>query len=433
MAPDDVSTSDEVRVHDAPGAERYEAYLGATLAGFAEYRRRDGRTVFTHTEVDDAFEGRGVGGELARAALDDVRARGERAVPMCPFIAAWIDRHPAYADLVDVELYDKLRARATGRTEATASAWPALPHAAWADTLETFHLWTQVVGKIRLVNSPWLNHSWSVPLYVSPRGLRTSLVPYRSEGFELAFDLVDHELELTTTTGERRTLALEPMTVADFHAAVLAMMDDVDMPVTIHPVPSELPDAIPFPDDTVHASYDRSQVEALRRALLQASRVMTRFRAGYLGKASPVHFFWGSFDLATTRFSGREAPAHGGGLPNFPDDVAREAYSHEVTSVGLWFGNREAPTPVFYAYAYPTPDGFPDAEVSPPEATWLAEMGEFVLPYDVVAGAEDPDAMLLEFFESTHAAAAELAEWDRTGLECAHPQGPDWWVNRPTG
>jgi predicted GNAT family acetyltransferase len=432
MAPEDPSTSDQVRVHDAPGAERYEAHLGDTLAGFAEYRRRDGRTVFTHTEVDDAFEGRGVGGALARAALDDVRTRGERAVPMCPFIAAWIDKHPDYADLVDRELYDKLRARATGRAESTGNAWPSLPHDEWADTLETLHLWTQVVGKIRLVSSPWINHSWSVPLYVSPRGLRTSLVPYRTEGFELAFDLIDHSLELTTTTGERRSLALEPMTVADFHEQVLSMMRDVHMPVQIHPMPSELPDAIPFPDDTVHASYDRSHVEAIRGALLQASRVMTRFRAGYLGKASPVHLFWGSFDLATTRFSGREAPAHAGGLPHFPDDVAREAYSHEVTSVGLWFGNRDAPAPVFYAYAYPTPEGYPDATVSPSTASWLAEMGEFVVPYDVVAGAEDPDELLLEFFESTHAAAAELAGWDRTALECAHPQGPDWWVNRPT-
>lgn len=312
------------------------------------------------------------------------------------------------------------------------TAWPALPWNDWADTLETFHLWTQVVGKVRLVHSPWLNHSWSVPLYVGPRGVRTSLVPYGTEGFELAFDLIDHRLELTTTTGERRVLELEPMSVATFHESVLAMMSDVGMPVSIHPVPSELPDAVPFPEDHVHASYERDHVHAIWRALLRAERVMTRFRAGFVGKASPVHLFWGSFDLATTRFSGRTAPPHGGGLPNFPDDVAREAYSHEVTSVGLWFGNRESPAPVFYAYAYPTPDGFAGAAVEPDEAFWLESLGEFVLPYDAVASADDPDALLLSFFESTHAAAADLAAWPRDELELTDPMGPDWWATRPS-
>ena len=421
-----------VEVIDAEGSQRYEARVGGELAGIAEYRRRDGRTVFTHTEVADEFEGQGVGGALARTALDDVRARGERVVPVCPFIAEWIERHPDYDDLVDHELYAKLLDRAARRSAAPASAWPSLPWADWADTLETFHLWTQVVGKIRLVRSPWLNHSWSVPLYVAPRGLRTSLVPYGTEGFELSFDLIDHRLELTTTTGERRELALGPMSVAQFHESVLAMMADVGMPVSIHPVPSELPDAVPFPEDHAHASYDPAQVGAIWRALVQAERVMTRFRAGYLGKASPVHLFWGAFDLATTRFSGRTAPPHAGGMPNFPDDVAREAYSHEVTSVGLWFGNRESPTPVFYAYAYPTPDGFSTAEVQPDAAFWLDALGEFVLPYDAVAGADDPDELLLSFFESAHDAAAELAGWARDELECAHPMGPDWWVTRPT-
>lgn len=431
-----MSASDDRRppvdVVEVEELQRYEARIAGELAGFAEYRRRDGRTVFTHTEVDDRFEGQGVGGALAKGALDDVRARGERAVPVCPFIAAWIERHPDYDDLVDHELYAKLLDRAARRAGPPPSAWPALPWHDWADTLETLHLWLQVVGKIRLARSPWLNHSWSVPLYVSPRGLRTSLVPYDSEGFELAFDLIDHQLELTTTTGERHGFALEPMTVAEFHRRVLELLEQVGMPVTIHPVPSELADAIPFDQDTTHASYDPDQVRALFGALVQAQRVMTRFRAGFLGKASPVHLFWGSFDLATTRFSGRTAPEHPGGLPNFPDDVAREAYSHEVTSVGLWFGNREAPTPVFYAYAYPTPEGFAEAEIQPSEAFWLAELGEFVLPYDAVAAAEDPDELLGAFFESTHAAAADLAGWDREQLECAHPMGPDWWVTRPS-
>lgn len=420
-----------VEVVEAADRQRYEARLGGELAGFAEYRRRDGRTVFTHTEVDGRFEGQGVGGALARAALDDVRARGEQAVPVCPFIAGWIERHPDYDDLVDHELYAKLLDRAARRAPAPSSAWPQLPWSDWADTLETLHLWLQVVGKIRLARAPWLNHSWSVPLYVAPRGLRTSLVPYGTEGFELAFDLLDHRLELTTTTGERRHLDLGPMTVADFHGQVLDLMAQVGMPVTIHPVPNEIADAIPFPDDTTHASYDPAHVEAIFAALVQSERVMSRFRAGFLGKASPVHLFWGSFDLATTRFSGRPAPEHPGGLPNFPDDVAREAYSHEVTSVGLWFGNRESPTPVFYAYAYPTPDGFSTAPVQPDEAFWLDALGEFVLPYDAVAGAEDPDGMLTSFFESTHAAAADLAGWDREALECAHPMGADWWETRP--
>lgn len=308
--------------------------------------------------------------------------------------------------------------------------WPALPGEEWADTLETLHMWTQVVGKIRLNRAPWLNHSWSVPLYVTSTGLGTSLVPSGSEGFELDFDFLAEELVLTTTTGERRSVALRPRTVADFHAAVMDAMASVGMPVAIHPVPSEVEQAIPFPEDTTHRSFDAGQARALWRALVQIQRVFTRFRAGYLGKASPVHFFWGSFDLAVTRFSGRPAPDHPGGMPNFPDDVAREAYSHEVTSCGFWPGNRAAPTPIFYAYAYPTPEGFAEARVEPAQAFWLKELGEFALPYEAVRGAADPDAHLMSFLESTHAAAADLAGWDREALECARPRGPDWWAQR---
>ena len=308
--------------------------------------------------------------------------------------------------------------------------WSPLPSDDWLDTLETLHLWTQVVGKVRMAHAPWLNHSWSVPLYVSPRGLRTSLVPYGGEGFELAFDVVGHDLELTTTTGEVRRIPLENRTVADFHAAVLDAMASVGMPTEISSMPCEIPGAIAFADDTVHATYVPEHAHAMWRALLDAERVMSRFRAGYRGKASPVHFFWGSFDLATTRFSGRTAPPHPGGLPHFPDEVAREAYSHEVTSCGLWFGNREAPTPVFYAYAYPTPEGFPAAPVEPVGASWLEAMGEFVLPYELVAAQADPDRFLEQFFASTHAAAADLAGWDRAALECGTDGGPDWWADR---
>lgn len=316
---------------------------------------------------------------------------------------------------------------------STRAGWPELPWQHWSDTLETVHLMSQVVGKVRLVQSPWLNHSWSVPLYVSPRGLRTSLVPHGSRGFELGFDLIDHVLELHTTDGRRDAIDLGPTSMAEFHRQVMVMLDRADVPVSIHTTPSELADAVPFERDDALRVYEPTQAEALWRALLRASAVMTRFRAGFLGKASPVHFFWGSFDLATTRFSGRRAPAHPGGLPNFPDEVAKEAYSHEVSSCGLWFGDRSSPSPVFYAYAYPTPDGFAESSVEPSEAFWLEQLGEFVLPYDSVVTAGDPDAALLSFFESTHAAAAELGGWDRESLECAHPMGPDWWMQRIGG
>ena len=315
-------------------------------------------------------------------------------------------------------------------TPAPHNGWPALPTDGWIDTLEAVHLWTQVVGKIRLGYAPWLNHSWSVPLYVSTKGLRTSLIPIGHEGVELEFDFTDHRLNIHTTTGHQRTIPLRSQSVADFHRAVLHAMESVAMPVTINPMPSEIPDAIPFGQDTVERNYEPDHAHSLWRALVQTDRALTRFRSWFKGKASPVHFFWGSFDLATTRFSGRTAPDHPGGIPNFPDDVAREAYSHEVTSVGFWPGNRDAPDPIFYAYAYPTPDGFSTAQVQPAEAFWLDDLGEFALPYATVATAEDPDGMLASFFDTTHAAAAELAQWDRATLECHHPEGPEWWQKR---
>ncbi len=308
--------------------------------------------------------------------------------------------------------------------------WPTLPTDAWHETLEAVHLWTQVVGKIRLKYSPWLNHSWSVPLYVSTCGLRTSMIPYGTQAVELEFDFTEHQLEIRTTTCQRRSVPLRRQSVAEFYRAVLDAMDDVGMPVEINPMPSEIPDAIRFDVDTVERSYDRGHANTFWRALVQIDRVLQRFRAGFKGKASPVHFFWGSFDLATTRFSGRTAPAHPGGLPNFPDDVAREAYSHEVTSVGFWPGNRESPSPIFYAYAYPTPNGFSTSDVVPSDAFWLDALGEFALPYGDVAAVEDPDQRLLSFFESAHVAAAELAGWNRPLLECNYPEGPDWWRHR---
>lgn len=312
----------------------------------------------------------------------------------------------------------------------TASHWPTLPVDHWDESLATLHLWTQIVGKIRLATSPWLNHSWGVPLYVTARGLGTTLVPSDSEGFELDFDFQHHRLELTTTTGQRRSLDLPGLSVSGFYHSVLDMMRDVGMPISIHPVPSEIQDAIPFHDDHDHATYEADHARALWKALVQASRVLTEFRAGFLGKSSPVHFFWGSFDLAVTRFSGRTAPPHPGGIPNFPDDVAQEAYSHEVTSAGFWPGNADIP-PVFYAYAYPTPEGFDRAPIEPEGAFWLEDLGEFALPYDAVQTASDPDGTLMAFLESTHAAAADLAGWDRENLELDPPHGPEWWRNRP--
>jgi hypothetical protein len=317
------------------------------------------------------------------------------------------------------------------RTAESADGWPDLPAEAWADTLETLHRWTQVVGKIRMQQAPWVNHSWSVALYVTARGLGTSLVPYGQEGFEIELDLSAHRLEISTTTGARESFPLEDgLSCAAFYAKTMEGMQRVGMPVRIYPVPSEIADAIPFDEDDVHAQYDPQHAHALWRALLQAERVLTRFRAGFLGKSSPVHFFWGSFDLAVSRFSGRTAPTHPNGMPNFPDVVAQEAYSHELSSAGFWPGNRQSPTPVFYAYAYPMPDGFAEGAVVPDAASWLDGMGEFVLPYDAVRSSDEPDAELASFLESTYAASADLSGWDRSALECHDSYGPDWWRSR---
>ena len=316
-------------------------------------------------------------------------------------------------------------------TARASVSWPVLPTDAWMETLESLHLWTQIVGKIRLGYSPWLNHSWSVPLYVSTRGLRTSTIPYSGDMVELEFNFLDGRLDIHTSTGKHRAVELRSQSVAEFYREVLDAMRAIGMPVKINPMPSEIPDAVRFDEDTENRAYNPDHALVFWRSLVQSDRVMMRFRAGFKGKASPVHFFWGSFDLATTRFSGRPAPPHPGGIPNFPDDVAREAYSHEVTSVGFWPGNRHAPEPIFYSYAYPMPDGFPTATVEPAEAFWLDDLGEFALAYSEVVASDDPDAMLLSFFESTHAAAATLADWDREQLECGHPEGPTWWHERP--
>ena len=298
-----------------------------------------------------------------------------------------------------------------------ASDWPELPITEWHETLETLHLWTQIIGKIRMVLTPWINHSWSVPLYITSRGLSTSLIPYGAKSFQISFDFVAHRLLFSVSTGETRALPLRPQSVASFYAEVFETLRDLGIDVQIHAAPNELPHATPFAEDTEHASYVPEHAAALWQALVHTHRVFTEFRARYLGKVSPIHFFWGSFDLALTRYSGRPAPPHPGGIPHLPDEVTREAYSHEVSSCGFWPGNAESPNPIFYAYAYPTPDGFSESTVQPEGAFWLAELGEFALPYDAVKNAESPDVALTAFLESTYEAAADLAAWDRDNLE----------------
>ncbi len=297
------------------------------------------------------------------------------------------------------------------------AGWPELPHTKWADTIETLHMWFQIVGKIRMELSPWVNHSWSVPLYVTPRGLTTSSIPYGGRTFQIDFDFVSHTLPIVTSDGEVRTVEFRSITVAEFYAEVFAALESMGIRVSIYPLPNEVPNPIPFPKDEVHGTYEPDHAEALQGALVRSARAMSEFRARFTGKVSPVHFFWGSFDLAVTRFSGRKAPPHPGGIPNLPDEVTREAYSHEVSSCGLWAGNREAPDPIFYAYAYPTPEGLSEAAVQPADAFWLSALGEFALPYEAVRNSDSPYEVLQAFFQSAYEAAAELADWDREKLE----------------
>jgi hypothetical protein len=303
-------------------------------------------------------------------------------------------------------------------TMTDPNRWPALPYAAWKDTLETLQLWTQIVGKVRLAMTPWLNHSWHVTLYVTARGLATPPIPHRARDFSLEFDFIDHVLWLRTSDGHFRQLMLKPISVAEFYADLMAALRELDIAVRINEMPNEISGAVPFPDDKVHASYDRDAAARFFRVLLSCHAVFSHFRTSFLGKASPVHFFWGSFDLAVTRFSGRRAPPHPGGVPNLPDAVAREAYSHEVSSAGFWPGGGAIDHPAFYSYAYPAPQRFSAAKVKPYAAFWSKELGEFILPYDAVRSADDPEKALMAFLQSTYDAAADLGGWDRAALEC---------------
>ena len=300
--------------------------------------------------------------------------------------------------------------------------WPELPTASWRETYETLHLWSQIVGKIRLARAPWLNHSWHVALYVTARGLTTSPIPDGLGSFQIDFDFIDHALRISTSDGARRQLLLAGQSVAGLYAAVMAALAELGIYIAIDEMPNELSEPIRFSEDRRHASYDPDAVRRFFQILVNADRIFKQFRTAFLGKASPVHFFWGSFDLAVTRFSGRRAPRHPGGVPHLSDAVACEAYSHEESSAGFWPGSGAIDYPAFYSYAYPEPAGFRTTRVRPGAAFFSEALGEFILPYDAVRTAARPDQALLEFLQSTYEAAANSAKWDREALECTPGQ-----------
>ncbi|MGJ0391393.1 MAG: DUF5996 family protein [Methylocystis sp.] len=303
--------------------------------------------------------------------------------------------------------------------QAQSEAWPELPYEQWKDTYATLHLWSQIIGKIRLSLTPWLNHSWHVTLYVTARGLTTSPIPFGDRIFQIDFDFIDHDLLFATSDGKQAQLPLRPQSVADFYAAVFATLADLGIKVKINEWANEIPERIRFDEDRVHASYDPDYAQRCWKILVQSDRILKYFRSGFIGKCSPVHFFWGSFDLAATRFSGRRAPPHPGGVPNLPDTVAREAYSHEVSSAGFWPGSSPIEYPAFYSYAYPEPAGFSATAIRPNAAFYSPDLHEFILPYDAVRTAPSPDEALLAFLQSTYEAAANSGSWDRAALECS--------------
>jgi hypothetical protein len=304
---------------------------------------------------------------------------------------------------------------------ASKEIWPALPFSEWKGTAKTLHMWTQIVGKVRLALTPWINHSWHVTLYVTARGLTTSPMYVGARVLEIDFDFVDHLLQFRTGEGTEKTLRLAPKSVAKFYGEVMATLADLKVDVAISTTPNEVDPAIPFEKDETDASYDPEYANRFWRVLLQSDRVFKEFRSDFCGKCSPVHFFWGSFDLAVTRFSGRRAPQHPGGVPHLPDAVTREAYSHEVSSLGFWPGNEMMPEPIFYSYAYPAPDGFAEAKVKPAIAGYNAQLKEFVLSYEKMRESESPDAALLDFARSTYDAASTLGDWDRAALTEVKP------------
>jgi hypothetical protein len=299
------------------------------------------------------------------------------------------------------------------------SSWPDLPLAAWSDTCETLHRWTQIVGKVRLALTPLVNHWWNVTLYLTSRGLTTSSIPYGGRSFDIVFDFIDHRLRIETNDGNVETLPLRPMSVRDFYLEIMSRLRRLGIDVRIWTMPVEIENAVPFEQDQTHAQYDPAYARRFWLALLQADRVMNAFRTRFIGKASPVHFFWGSFDLAVTRFSGRGAPPLTGTTPNLAPWVMQEAYSHEVSSCGFWPGNGGYGRAAFYVYAYPEPPGYGDARLRTAEAFYDRALGQFILPYDAVRVSPDPDALLLGFLQETYDTAADMAHWDRKALERA--------------
>ena len=295
--------------------------------------------------------------------------------------------------------------------------WPSLPLESWSDTCATLHMWIQIVGKIRLAQSPWLNHSWHATLYVTSRGLTTSPIPHGDRTFQIDFDFIAHQLVIQASDGRTSTLPLEPQSVAAFYRRLMDEMANLDLHVDINMKPNEVATPIDFDKDETHKTYDPDSANRFWRILVQCDRVLKQFRSGFIGKCSPVHLFWGALDLAVTRFSGRRAPTHPGGVPNLPDWVTREAYSHEVSSCGFWPGGGAISYPAFYSYAYPEPAGFSEQPVKPDAAFYSTDLREFILPYDVVRQSASPDETLLEFLQTTYEAAAGLANWDRGSLE----------------
>jgi Family of unknown function (DUF5996) len=295
--------------------------------------------------------------------------------------------------------------------------WPDIPYASWRETCTALHLYTQVVGKYRLARTPWVNHSWHATLYVSARGFSTSIIPDGAKAIEVVFDLLDHAVTGAASDGRRADFPLGPMSVAEFHARFLDLIRSLGGTPDFHGRPNEVPDPLPFVEDRTARPYDKDAVTRFFHAMVAVDDVLKRFRTGYIGKVSPVHLFWGSFDMAVTRFSGRPAPLHPGGIPALPDEVTREAYSHQVSSAGFWPGGPGVDFPAFYSYAYPAPAGFADAHVAPGAAYFDKSLSEFVLPYDAVRRSNEPESTLMAFLESTYEAAAELGGWDRAALE----------------
>ncbi|MEM7021986.1 MAG: DUF5996 family protein [Pseudomonadota bacterium] len=306
------------------------------------------------------------------------------------------------------------------------TAWPNIPFARWQPTGASLHMWSQIVGKFRLAQTPWINHSWQAAFYVTGRGLTTSLIPGTQASYEITFDFIDHQLHIDVTDGRQEVLELGPMSVAQFHARFLGALGRLGAPTDFHHAPNEVPAPVPFRDQTDPGAYDHEAARDFWLALVAIDGVFKKLRTGFLGKVSPVHLFWGSFDLAVTRFSGRPAPLHPGGIPALPDPITQEAYSHEVSSAGFWPGGGGIDAPTFYSYAYPTPEGFAQAQVQPDAASFHEGLGEFILPYDAVRTSKDPEATLLAFLASTYDAAADLGRWDRKALdaEIGRPRVP---------